>query len=105
MLGVPFLVNDQLFNCAAVIHHGELLGLVPKSHLPNYKEFYDARYFAAACKAASGSVTLASGESVPFGTDLLFTAAGEPPSVRPEKRFPRTSGGATCRTREGMMRG
>src|SRR5947209_12032151 len=51
VVGVPFLVNDQLFNCAAVIHHGELLGLLPKSHLPNYKEFYEARWFAPAAAA------------------------------------------------------
>src|SRR5437763_6903028 len=67
VVGLPVVVDDRLFNAAAVFARGRVLGVVPKSHLPNYKEFYDARYYAAACKAASGSVALASGESVPFG--------------------------------------
>ncbi len=45
VVGVPINVQDQLYNCAAVIARGELLGLVPKSYLPNYKEFYERRWF------------------------------------------------------------
>src|SRR5437763_5765981 len=81
VVGLPVVVDDRLFNAAAVFARGRVLGVVPKSHLPNYKEFYDARYFAAARQAVSGAVTLAGGEAVPFGTDLLFAAAGDPPLV------------------------
>jgi len=81
VVGLPVVVDDRVFNAAAVFARGRVLGVVPKSHLPNYKEFYDARYFAAAWQAVSTSVVLGTGESVPFGIDLLFTAAGEPPLV------------------------
>jgi NAD+ synthase (glutamine-hydrolysing) len=77
VVGLPVVVDDQVFNCAAVLHRGRVLGIVPKSYLPNYKEFYDARYYAAAATAHSATATLASGEAVPFGTDLLFAAPGE----------------------------
>jgi len=73
IVGLPVLVGDRLFNCAAVIARGRLLGLVPKTFLPNYKEFYEARFFASALQAVSNTVTIA-GSEVPFGTDLLFTA-------------------------------
>jgi NAD+ synthase (glutamine-hydrolysing) len=81
VVGLPVVADDQVFNCAAVIHRGTVLGLVPKSYLPNYKEFYDGRYFAAAATARSDHVRLASGFDVPFGTDLLFHAAGDPDLV------------------------
>src|SRR5581483_9066953 len=58
---------------AAVIHRGKLLGLVPKSFIPNYKEFYEGRWFSAAATAHSHEVVL-HGERVPFGTDRLFAA-------------------------------
>lgn len=69
-VGLPFVVHNQLFNCAAAIQKGKLLGLIPKTHLPNYNEFYEARYFAS----PDGKIGCAdvSGESVAFGTDLLF---------------------------------
>jgi NAD+ synthase (glutamine-hydrolysing) len=73
VVSLPLAVDDQLFNCAAVIHRGRLLGLVPKSFIPNYKEFYEGRWFAAAATARSREVTV-HGETVPFGTDLLFDA-------------------------------
>jgi NAD+ synthase (glutamine-hydrolysing) len=74
IVGLPVEVDGRLFNCAAVFRGGQLLGLVPKTYLPNYKEFYDGRYFAAAPSAVSSRVEIA-GQTVPFGTDLLFAAA------------------------------
>jgi NAD+ synthase (glutamine-hydrolysing) len=71
VVGVPLVVDDQVYNCAAVIHHGQVLGVIPKSYLPTYKEFYDARFFAPASTAYSTTVRLF-GRDVPFGTDLLF---------------------------------
>ncbi|MBX7103670.1 MAG: NAD(+) synthase [Gemmataceae bacterium] len=76
VVGLPVLIDSQVFNCAAVVSAGRVLGLVPKSYLPNYKEFYDARYFAPASQARSDEVQLSDLGTVPFGTDLLFDAAG-----------------------------
>lgn len=70
VVGLPVRVDGALYNCAAVVCHGALLGLVPKTHLPNYAEFYELRHFTPA-PAETRSVTLC-GASVPFGTDLLF---------------------------------
>ena len=71
VVGLPLAVDDQIFNCAAFVSHGEVLGVVPKTYLPTYKEFYDGRFFAPSTTALSQSVHLL-GKSVPFGADLLF---------------------------------
>jgi NAD+ synthase (glutamine-hydrolysing) len=73
LVGLPLAVDDQLLNCAAVVHRGRILGLVPKSFIPNYKEFYEGRWFAAAATARSRQVVL-NGEAIPFGTHLLLDA-------------------------------
>ncbi|MER3415291.1 MAG: NAD(+) synthase [Gemmataceae bacterium] len=73
IVGLPFVVEGQLYNCAAILHRGRLLGMVPKSYLPNYKEFYERRWFAPAVTCAA-SVVECAGQSVPIGTDLLFEA-------------------------------
>ncbi|HZY89225.1 MAG TPA: NAD(+) synthase [Gemmataceae bacterium] len=73
VVGLPLAVDDQVFNCAAVLHRGHVLGVVPKSFIPNYKEFYEGRWFAAAATARSREVRLL-GAVVPFGTDRLFAA-------------------------------
>jgi len=73
-VGLPLVVDDQVFNCAAVLNRGRLLGLIPKSFIPNYKEFYERRWFVPAASAHSREVSLF-GELIPFGTDRLFTAA------------------------------
>ncbi len=73
LVGAPLRHDGALFNCAVAIHRGRILGAVPKSYLPNYREFYEARQFAAGVGRLGETVTLA-GERVPFGTDLLFEA-------------------------------
>jgi len=73
LVGLPLLIDDQIFNCAAAIAGGKILGIVPKTYLPNYKEFYDGRFFAPSPTAVSRFVRLG-GADVPFGTDLLFRA-------------------------------
>ena len=77
IVGLPLRVEHQLFNVAAVAAGGRLLGLVPKSYLPNYSEFYEARQFSAADCAPVASVALL-GQHVPFGAGLLFEAEGMP---------------------------
>ena len=74
--GLPIAVDNQLFNCAAVMQKGRLLGMVPKAYIPGYKEFYEERWFAPGSRAISSAVRLL-GCEVPFGTDLLFEARGE----------------------------
>lgn len=77
LLGAPITVDSQVFNCAIVIHQGKVLGIVPKSYLPTYKEFYERRYFSPASNLHSNEVLLF-GQSIPIGTDLLFLAEDFP---------------------------
>jgi NAD+ synthase (glutamine-hydrolysing) len=74
--GVPLRLRDRVFNCAAVIHRGRLLGLAPKSYLPTYREFYEGRQIAPGA-SERGTVSVLGGE-VPFGPDLLFEASDLP---------------------------
>jgi len=74
LIGMPLLFNGKLFNCAVVIQSGKILGVIPKSYLPNYSEYYEKRWFASG-KGLSAEIELA-GSTVPFGTDLIFTAGG-----------------------------
>lgn len=77
VVGLPLRVDHRLFNCAAVVHRGRVLGVVPKTYLPNYAEFYEARQFSAAPTAVSSETRLL-GQLVPFGADLLFEAEDLP---------------------------
>jgi NAD+ synthase (glutamine-hydrolysing) len=77
IVGVPLRVDHRLFNCAAVLGNGRVLGVVPKTYLPNYGEFYEARQFQAGDTAVSTSVRLGE-HDVPFGADLIFECAELP---------------------------
>ncbi len=74
-VGLPVAVGPHLFNCAAALHRGAVLGVVPKTHLPNYSEFYEARWFRAGRGELPATISLG-GLDVPFGTDLLFEGGG-----------------------------
>lgn len=71
VVGIPLLVQEQLFNCAIVICEGQLKGIVPKTYLPTYQEFYEARWFQPS-KALNDQEYNFNGTLVPIGTDLLF---------------------------------
>lgn len=71
IVGAPLRVAHQLYNCAVVIAGGRILGVVPKSFLPNYSEFYEARQFSAADCAVATEIRLLD-QTVPFGPELLF---------------------------------
>lgn len=71
IVGTPLRVAHQLYNCAVVIAGGRILGVVPKSYLPNYSEFYEARQFSAADCAVATEIRLLE-QTVPFGAELLF---------------------------------
>ena len=75
-VGMPLQINNKLYNCAVIIQKGLILGVVPKTHLPNYGEFYEKRQFAAAPEE-NGTVTLL-GKPVPFGNKLVFRCADMP---------------------------
>ncbi|MEN6316952.1 MAG: NAD(+) synthase [Clostridiaceae bacterium] len=76
IVGMPLLVDNQLFNCAAVVQEGRILGIVPKTYIPGYKEFYEERWFASGNHAKISEAELF-GERIPFGTDLLFEAKSQ----------------------------
>ncbi len=71
IVGIPVAYKGSLMNCAAVVQHGHILGLVPKSYLPNYKEFYEKRWFTSGLDITEGS-TLICGQQVPINRNLLF---------------------------------
>ncbi|MCI1966175.1 MAG: NAD(+) synthase [Oscillospiraceae bacterium] len=73
LVGLPVAVGAELYNCAAVFCRGELLGIVPKENIPNYTEFYEARYFTPGKDYDRVSLC---GKEVPFGKNLLFSCRG-----------------------------
>ena len=73
VVGLPIAADNQIFNCAVAIYRGKILGVVPKTFLPNYGEFYEKRWFSSASELISKEITLC-GQKVPIGADLLFTA-------------------------------
>ncbi len=73
--GLPVRAGSVLLNAAAICYRGEILGVVPKTYLPNYSEFYEARWFTSSLEWAGDAVELC-GQTVPAGTDLLFEAGG-----------------------------
>lgn len=81
VVGLPFLHHGRLYNVAAVLHEGQLLGIVPKQYIPNYSEFYEARHFTAAPKENEIMMLSAldeEGEGIYFGAKVLFAADNLP---------------------------
>ncbi len=77
IVGAPLRFEGQLFNCAVVFQGGQILGILPKTYLPNYREFYEKRHFVSAATTRLQTVHLC-GQQVPFGTNLLFQAQDVP---------------------------
>ncbi len=77
LVGAALVRAGRLYNCAVAIARGRVLGVVPKTFLPNYREFYEKRWFASGAGLTGLSIELG-GESVPFGTDLIFAARDLP---------------------------
>ncbi|WP_380788598.1 NAD(+) synthase [Sphingomonas sp. R86521] len=74
LVGIALRRNGRLYNCCAVVSRGAILGVVPKTFLPNYREYYEKRWFASGA-GLSGLTIEVAGQSVPFGTDLVFAAS------------------------------
>ena len=79
-VGLPLVVDDLLFNCAVTLYRGRPVAVTPKAYPPNYREFYELRWFHPATDARSTEVTLL-GNRVPFGTDVLVRAGHLPDFV------------------------
>ena len=77
VIGAPLRNGDALFNCAVVVGGGTVLGVVPKTYLPNYREYYEKRWFAPAASRGEDAITL-NGESVDFAPGLVFEATNRP---------------------------
>ncbi|WP_033920787.1 NAD(+) synthase [Sphingomonas sp. 37zxx] len=77
LVGAALRRNGRIYNCAVAIARGRVLGVVPKSFLPNYREYYEKRYFASGLGLTGLTIALG-GQDVPFGTDLIFAASDLP---------------------------
>jgi len=79
VVGAPLRREDRLYNCAVVLGNGRILGVIPKTYLPNYREYYEKRWFSAGGDVSSrdGDLSVA-GEEAPFGVDLVFEAPNRP---------------------------
>jgi NAD+ synthase (glutamine-hydrolysing) len=75
IVGAPLRRSGRLYNTAVVLHRGQILGVVPKTYLPNYREFYERRHFTSGAGVRNAEIGVA-GQTAPFGVDLLFRSAG-----------------------------
>jgi NAD+ synthase (glutamine-hydrolysing) len=78
IVGAALRRFGRLYNTALAVHRGRILGVVPKTYLPNYREFYERRYFTSGAGIRGGDIAVA-GQTAPFGVDLIFRSAGEIP--------------------------
>jgi NAD+ synthase (glutamine-hydrolysing) len=78
IVGAPLRSHGRLYNTAVVVHRGAIVGVVPKTYLPNYREFYEKRHFVSGANVLESEIVLA-GRKAPFGTDLLFRSTGTVP--------------------------
>jgi NAD+ synthase (glutamine-hydrolysing) len=78
VVGLPLQVGHLLYNCAAVLYRGQLLGVVPKTYLPNYREFYEARQFTPGDTTLQDTIELCGQREVAFGSRLIFQVLEQP---------------------------
>jgi NAD+ synthase (glutamine-hydrolysing) len=78
VIGCPIAFDHLLYNCAVVVKGGRILGVVPKTYLPNYREFYEARQFNSGENAVRDTVELCSQRDIPFGSRLIFACKAQP---------------------------
>lgn len=77
IVGAPLVIDARLYNCAVVIHRGRVLGVTPKTYLPNYREFYELRQFTPGEANVRATIEIAGSRDVPFGA-LIFRATNQP---------------------------
>jgi NAD+ synthase (glutamine-hydrolysing) len=73
-VGAPLIYKNCLYNCAYIIHNGKILGIVPKSYIPNYSEFYEKRWFTEGINIVNKTINFSFQENIPFGIDLIFSS-------------------------------
>lgn len=73
-VGAPLIFKDSMYNCAYIIFKGQVLGIVPKSYIPNYSEFYEKRWFTPGLNLVNKTVNLSFQKDIAFGTNLIFTS-------------------------------
>ncbi len=78
VVGLPLVVGNLLFDCAAVVHSGRILGIIPKTYLPNYREFYELRQFTPADYRLRDTIDLSGQRDIPFANQLLFQLENRP---------------------------
>ncbi|MHC1698044.1 MAG: NAD(+) synthase [Geobacteraceae bacterium] len=78
IVGLPLRIDSLLFNCAVVFYRGKVLGVTPKTYLPNYREFYELRQFSPADHSLRDTVDLLGQSDIPFGNKLLFQVENQP---------------------------
>ncbi len=78
IVGLPLRIDSLLFNCAVVFYRGRLLGITPKTYLPNYREFYELRQFTPADHSLRDTIDLLGQSEIPFGNKLLFQVENQP---------------------------
>jgi NAD+ synthase (glutamine-hydrolysing) len=78
IVGLPLNIDSLLFNCAVVFYRGKVLGITPKTYLPNYREFYELRQFSPADHSLRDSIDLLGQSGIPFGNKLLFQVENQP---------------------------
>jgi NAD+ synthase (glutamine-hydrolysing) len=78
VVGLPLQVDNLLYNCAAIVARGRILGVVPKTYLPNYREFYEARQFTSAESAIRTEIDVLGQRAIPFGNRILFQLEDQP---------------------------
>ncbi|MDD5037734.1 MAG: NAD(+) synthase [Dehalococcoidales bacterium] len=75
IVGMPLVVEQKIFNCAVILNSGRIIGVIPKTLLPTYREFYENRWFSSGTDARSRTIEL-DDQEIPFGTDILFRLRG-----------------------------
>jgi NAD+ synthase (glutamine-hydrolysing) len=80
IVGMPLVFEQKIFNCAVVLNSGRILGVIPKTLLPTYREFYEDRWFSPSWNGRADTIELA-GQRVPFGIDILFGLRGAAPAI------------------------
>lgn len=81
LVGLPLRVGQAVFNVAVAVQHGKPLAVIPKSYLPNYREFEERRWFRSGVEVADQETVLVAGREVPFGTDILLVSSNTPDLV------------------------
>ena len=103
IVGLPLEVNGRIYNCAAFLNEGQILGIVPKTYLPTTNEYYERRWFTSG-QGCTGMTIRIEEQEIPFGIDLLFRAHEVDDMHNRDRNLRRSVGGGTTQWRNGSRR-